>query len=340
MKYNVSCLWVSSLVFLIVAVSGCSPHPETKHVSAPYVGPIIDMHLHAMGAADQGPPPLSMCVGFGAQVHDPSIPWGAAFMAALKNPTCDNPIVSSISDEALRDETLEILKRLDILGVLSGPRERVAAWKALAPDNILAGHEFNLMRDDYTPQEIADYFASGGFEVFGEISNQYSGIAADDERMRGFWAMAAEHDIPVGIHIGVGPPGAPYLFSGYRARLHSPLALEEILVRHSTLRVYIMHAAWPLRDELKAMLYAHPQVYVDTGILQTALTRAEYYDFLEDLVRAGFGKRIMFGSDQMVWPGLIEEGVKAINEAPFLSTEQKAEILHDNAARFLRMSSP
>ena len=99
-----------------------------------------------------------------------------------------------------------------------------------------------------------------------------------------------------------------------------------------------MHAGWPMRDDMKAMLYAHPQLYVGTGVLQMAATRAEYYDFLENLVNAGFIERIMFGSDQMVWPGLIEEGIDAINEAPFLTTAQKAAILHENAARFLRMS--
>lgn len=98
-----------------------------------------------------------------------------------------------------------------------------------------------------------------------------------------------------------------------------------------------MHAAWPMRDEIMAMLYAHPHLYVETGALQMILPREEYYDFLHALVRAGYESRIMFGSDQMVWPGLIGEGIDAINDAPFLSYEQKKAILYDNAARFLRL---
>jgi len=46
----------------------------------------------------------------------------------------------------------------------------------------------------------------------------------------------------------------------------------------------------------------------------------------------------MFGSDQMVWPGVIERALAVIEEAPFLSREQKRGILYDNAARFLRLS--
>ena len=307
--------------------------------SAPYTGPVIDMHLHAMGASDQGPPPLGVCPGkMAGGAHDPAGPWGAGLMGRMKAPPCDNPIWSAETDEALRDQSLAELERLNVTGVLSGSRERVAEWKALAPDRIIAGHQLNVTRETYSAQDVSDYFDEGGFEVLAEVTNQYAGIAPDDPRFDEFWQVAAEKDIPVGIHIGVGPPGAPYLFDGYRARLHSPLALEEILVRHPTLRVYVMHAGWPMLDDIKAMLYAYPQLYVETGVLQMALTRSEYYNFLENLVRAGFIERIMFGSDQMVWPGLIEEGINAINEAPFLTSEQKAMILHDNAARLLRVN--
>ena len=87
-------------------------------------------------------------------------------------------------------------------------------------------------------------------------------------------------------------------------------------------------------------LHAYPHLHLDTGVLQMAMTREAYYDYLEDLVRAGFIDRIMFGSDQMNWPGLIDEGIDAINDAPFLSYDQKKMILHDNAARFLRLEKP
>lgn len=46
----------------------------------------------------------------------------------------------------------------------------------------------------------------------------------------------------------------------------------------------------------------------------------------------------MFGSDQMVWPGVIERSIRTIEEAPFLSADTKRDILYNNAARFLRLS--
>ena len=46
----------------------------------------------------------------------------------------------------------------------------------------------------------------------------------------------------------------------------------------------------------------------------------------------------MFGSDQMVWPETIGRSIRVIEEAPFLSDQQKRDILYNNAARFLRLS--
>lgn len=55
------------------------------------------------------------------------------------------------------------------------------------------------------------------------------------------------------------------------------------------------------------------------------------------IVKAGFGKRVMFGSDQMVWPQAIPDAIEAIETAEFLSEDQKRDILFGNAARFLRL---
>jgi uncharacterized protein len=91
-------------------------------------------------------------------------------------------------------------------------------------------------------------------------------------------------------------------------------------------------------DDLKAILYAHPQVYVDLGIICYAFPKEEFYEYLKAIVRAGFEKRICFGSDQMIWTQAIAEGIETIKNATFLSENQKKDILYNNAARFLRLS--
>jgi predicted TIM-barrel fold metal-dependent hydrolase len=103
------------------------------------------------------------------------------------------------------------------------------------------------------------------------------------------------------------------------------------------MRLYVMHAGWPMGDAMVALMYAHPHVYVDVAVINFTQPRAEFHRYLKRLVEAGYGERIMFGSDQMVWPEAIDAGISAIKDAPFLTSKQKRDILYNNAARFLRL---
>jgi predicted TIM-barrel fold metal-dependent hydrolase len=289
--------------------------------------PILDMHLHAYMAAEFGPPPRPLCipVSLYARGADP----------------CPDPILSPMTDEAMIAQTVEILRRRNIIGVLSGyTLENVRRFQNSGPDRFIPAYQLRLDREKtLSPDELRRHFEAGALKVLGEILNQYAGIAPNDERMEAYWALAEELDIPAGIHLGEGYPGAPYLDDPhYRARLGSPLLLEDVLVRHPKLRIYVMHYGSPLVEEMVALLYTHPQVYVDIGGIQWTYPREYFYRQLKQFMEAGFGKRVMFGSDQMVWPGLIEPALAVIEEAPFLSEEQKRDILYNNAARFLRLS--
>ena len=119
--------------------------------------------------------------------------------------------------------------------------------------------------------------------------------------------------------------------------MHSALTMEEVLVAHPDLRVYIGHAGFPMLDDMLALMYAHPQVYVGTGVIIFTQTPESFYRYIKAIFDAGFGKRVMFGSDQMVWPETVERGIQVIKNAPFLSEEQKRDVLFNNAARFLRL---
>jgi predicted TIM-barrel fold metal-dependent hydrolase len=299
--------------------------------------PVLDMHLHAMGANDQGPAPIPVCAPFTEfPAWDAEQPYPTVFMVP---PPCDDPIWSPSTDEDLRRETIEVMETNNVVGVLSGPPHRVASWVEAAPGRFIRGLGFRLGPQAPSPDSLRHLVASGAVEVLAEVTNQYAGLEPDDPAMRPYWALAEQLDVPVGIHMGPGPPGAAYLSDPtYRASLGNPLLLEDVLVRHPRLRVYIMHAGYPFLDDLKALLYAYPQVHVEVGVVSFTRPRADFYRFLEELVEAGFESRIMFGSDQMNWPEAIVRSVQAIQDAPFLSESQKRAILYENGARFLRLS--
>jgi predicted TIM-barrel fold metal-dependent hydrolase len=310
-------------------------------IAAQQRDPIIDVHMHALAADAQGPPPLAMCSPTPEYpAWDPRTPYGEAFIAKLKKPACADPIWSPSTDDEVMNQTLAIAERRNIIGVLSGPPGRVAAWVKANPRRFIRGLAFQLGDTDTpSPAALRAMQARGELQVLGEVTNQYAGILPDDPRMEPYWALAEELDIPVGIHIGTGPPGAIYLGAAkYRARMHSALTIEEVLVKHPRLRVYVMHAGYPMIDDMLAVLYAHPQLHVDVGIIVYNQPRAAFYAYLQKIVDAGFGTRVLFGSDQMVWPGAIERAIAAIEDAPFLTAAQKRDIFYNNAARFLRLS--
>ncbi len=301
--------------------------------------PIIDMHLHALQAADQGPPPVAVCAPYGPfPSRDTRLEAATSAMAFFKQPPCAHPIWSAKDDDDLRQRSLAMLDCYNITAVTSGSPEMVARWQKAAPDRIIPGVGFG-MGDLIPVARLRELHARGQLQVIGELAFQYDGVGPDDPRLEPYWALAEELDVPVAIHMGPGPPGAPYVpgLAAYRMALSNPLLLENVLVRHPKLRLYVMHAGWPMADTMVALLYAHPQVYVDTGVIDYVLPRAEFHRHLQRLVEAGFGRRIMFGSDQMVWPDAIPVAIAAIEMAPFLSAAQKRDILHDNAARFLRL---
>ena len=54
---------------------------------------------------------------------------------------------------------------------------------------------------------------------------------------------------------------------------------------------------------------------------------------------AGFEDRVMFGTDQLLWPKLMAYSISIIQTADYLTPQQKRDILYNNAARFLRLDT-
>jgi predicted TIM-barrel fold metal-dependent hydrolase len=95
-----------------------------------------------------------------------------------------------------------------------------------------------------------------------------------------------------------------------------------------------MHMGYPFLQETKAILSIYPQVYTDMAVIDWALPKEEFYQYLKSMITAGFEKRIMYGSDQMIWDDAIGMSIKTVEAAPFLSEQQKQDLFYNNAAKF------
>lgn len=322
--------------FLFVLAILCAPAYAQQRL------PVIDMHVHAY-AMDDLPPGIPACPG-DQRVLVPTIDPKADFASldVASFVTCDKPIFGAKDAADHRDRTLAELRRHNVRrAMVDGPVELVADWRKAAGvgTTILPGVNFGS-RKPKSIDELRRLHAAGQLEVFGETGIQYRGHRPDDPLYEPYFALAEELDVPVGLHMGEGPPAAARFpgYETYRVDVGQPMLLENLLRKHPKLRIYVMHYGSPFVDQMIAMMFTYPNLYVDVSCNNWAFPRAQFHDALKRMVDAGLGKRILFGSDQMNWPDAIGEAIKSIETAPFLTEEQKRDILYNNAARFLRLS--
>jgi predicted TIM-barrel fold metal-dependent hydrolase len=294
-------------ILLLVAASTYSQRNVNRQ-------PIIDVHMHCYTEKD----------------------WKDN---AMPNPITKKPLTAKNAQDHFR-ETVAQMKRFNIVkGMISNDDAYDVAltWQKTDPGRFMVG--FGLADPAKIDLEfLRREIKAGRIQAIGEFDPQYLGIAPNDPKLDPIFALAEELDVPVGFHIHPGPWGAVY--KGYplmRQNINSPLLLEDVIIKHPKLRLYVMHAGYPRIDEMINMLYAYPQLYVDIGVIDWTRPKAEFYEYLRRMVDAGFGERIMFGSDQMVWTDAIAMAVENVRSAPFLTDSQKRDIFYNNAVRFFRL---
>ena len=334
---------LSLSVLLVVSCTNTEPGPQPGAYAG--TGPIIDMHLHAHALEEfldhRRSAPIECALPtrvppFNPRDAESSDLAAAYFLRRLDH--CGRHLVPPETEAELIEETLKILEQYDIFAVTSSSIADVRRWHQASPARIIPALAV-VDPAAIDPRGVRELAGRGEIAVLGEIATQYLGLAANDPRLDALFGLAEELDLPVGIHVGLSAPGIPVVtLQGYRAGRTHPLDLEDVLQRHPGLRVYVMHAGWPMLDEMLHLLWSYPQVYVDVGVLGWLIPRREFHHYLRRLVEAGFGQRIMFGSDQMIWPEAIVVSIESIEAADFLSPQQKRDIFYNNAARFLRLS--
>ena len=307
---------------------GASAQEMKKHE------PIIDVHVHAMkmNPAFAG----DLCPWFLANMPggDPGQP-----PPAFLNTDCVDPLKAATSDQEMQDALVDVCKRLNITMVASGDAEILHRWYAAAPDHFIPSLGLSAA-DEMTVEAFEDSLSNGFYKVMGEVAPQYQGMSPSDLSLDAYFGVAEKLGIPVGIHMGTGGNGMANITAPkYRASLGRPFLLEDMLARHPKLKIWVMHAGYPMIDEMIALMGANAYVYVDVAGFIWSYPLAEVNAYIKRLVQAGFGKRILYGTDLMIWPKLLETSIGVIQNADYLSYDQKRDILFNNAVRFFNLDA-
>ena len=295
----------------LLIVLALLPAAALAQNTGPYRGPIIDVHLHA------------------------------ETLESLAKPA-PNPATGQMSPKTVEEHmrrSLEIMKERNVvLGIVSGfSVAAVELWDAAAPDRIMKGISVDDPTKFMKPQDLDRLFREKRLDAFGEVAAQYAGYSPSDPAFDAYWAVAAKHGVPVGIHTGGAPPATPYTCCPkFRLKLGDPLLLEDMLVKYPTLKVNVMHAGGFFPQNALMLMTMYPQIYVDIGALSWTPVAGDLLEpFLNEVKRRRMLDRVMFGSDQMRWPEAIALAIDRVNRLDFLTVEEKAHIFYDNAAKFL-----
>jgi len=299
--------------------------------------PIIDMHVHA--AMSMGGQPA--CANTPAFLA--SDPKGSESRFGWKTVECANPLLPAKTPGAYEKEVLAEMDRMNVTAVVMGDEKTVGQWKSDSPNRVIRGTSFDAAalsgpKKEAELKRLREAFTKGGFQIMGEVGLQYQGISPSDPAVDEYFALAEELDIPVGVHMGTGGSGRANLTSPkFRGSMGDPLLFEGVLAKHPKLRLWIMHAGYPMIDNLLTLLQANSHVYVDVAGLIWSYPIKEVNRYIQRIVEAGFEDRVMFGTDQLLWPNLMAQSINIIDTADYLTPGQKRDILYNNAARFLRL---
>ncbi len=299
--------------------------------------PVIDVHVHAFdNYRDVGP----VCP-FPAQFLASDAKLNNEYQLGWAHQECSPALETAKDGEEYMKEVIAEWDRLNVTAVVMGNPKAVKKWMDAAPGRVIPGTSFDTTDADskFVPvNELRKSFTQDGFKVLGEVGLQYQGISPSDPSVDAYFALAEELDIPVGIHMGTGGGGRANLaLPKWRGSMGDPLLLEDVLARHPKLRIWIMHAGYPMMDNLLTLLQANSHVYVDVAGLIWSYPLKEVNGYIQRIVEAGFEDRLMFGTDQMNWPKLMATSISVIQNADYLTPQQKRDILYNNAARFLRI---
>ncbi|HZJ36472.1 MAG TPA: amidohydrolase family protein [Gillisia sp.] len=236
----------------------------------------------------------------------------------------------------------------NIVMALGGGNLKYANMWSAANDRILSGlifpcsklseHNGPCETEFFDETELRKIYQSGNLKSMGESLFNYYGIPPTDKRLEAYWKIAAEFNIPVGIHADTGPPLETINKErnpNYNPDYANPELLKPILKKYPKLKLYLMHYGNEYSDEAIELMKLYPQIYCEISAVSMFVPKQVWEPNVKRLYEVGLGDRLMFGSD---FVGTIRKNIEIIYDLDWLTDNQKRDIYYNNAAKFLNLT--
>ncbi|GAA3469557.1 amidohydrolase family protein [Nonomuraea roseola] len=142
-----------------------------------------------------------------------------------------------------------------------------------------------------------------------KLMPMYAGFDPADPELDGLYSYAAEHGLPLLVHTGTTFVSAAPL------RYALPVHLDEVAIRHPSLRMVLAHLGHPFEGECIAVIRKHRHVYADVSALH--YRPFQLWHSLRLVQDYGVWDKLMFGSDYpFTTVDASVEGLRAVGAVP------------------------
>jgi len=149
------------------------------------------------------------------------------------------------------------------------------------------------------------------------------GLRPDDKAFFPFYAKCVELDVPVMVQMGHSAEFMP-------SDVGRPIYLDDIALYFPGLKIIATHTGWPWVEEMIAMAWKHPNLYISTTAHSPKYWDKSLVHFLNS---RGRGK-VMFGTD---FPVLTHAASIAEIDKLGLKEEARKALLHDTAVKVFKL---
>ena len=211
------------------------------------------------------------------------------------------------------------------------PDEEIADFVKAHPDRFIG---FTAAHPDRTEKDNLERIerAVNDLGLQGIKINPHAGFYPNDARLYPVYEKATELGLPVMFHTGIKAP-----VEGTRVKYCQPIYLDDVTVDFPDMIIIIAHAGYPWVEEtILVGLYAG-NVYADISTL-TQIEGVMGFEVmmptLRKLTSSWGAQRVLFGSDGIF---NVEDTIKAVKRADFLSESDKEKIFGENARKLLKI---
>jgi uncharacterized protein len=167
--------------------------------------------------------------------------------------------------------------------------ERIAKMVEQYPDRFSALIGIDPTEGVRGVAEMQFAIESMGF-VGAHLYPHWFGLAPDHRRYYPFYAKCAEIDVPIQMQVG---HCLRYSSTNPLRSVGRPITLDTIACEIPELKLVGIHTGWPWTEEMIAVAYKHPNVYIGSDAYAPKHWPAEFVHFINT-----FGQdKVLFGTD-------------------------------------------